>query len=210
MPSTSALQSLFSKQQISNEKWFELLEERRLLLKPYLDKVTLGILGRVGCIQSSYGGNHTLFDDNTDHPLCEPGHDLDLGTQGIFMCSYGSRELYPGTGIIRPYDFSRPNGHLYIGGLVRKACWILARVNFVGVVDYKGRVGERAISVLIEKADLPTIVSMAKVTPYEIWQTLGREVAKWEEQRKWLYEEMRRLNAVLERDSAWLELAVSR
>ena len=151
-----------------------------------------------------------LFDDNRDHSLCESGREWDLGTQGIFMYAYGSRELYPGTGIIRPYEVSRPNGHLYVWGLVRKAIWILARVNFVGVVDYKGRVGEQAISVVIEKADLPTIVSTAKVTPRDIWDALSREVAKWEEQRKWLYEEMRRLNAIIERDNTWLELAVSR
>lgn len=170
----------------TDEEWLELLEARRVLIRPHFDSFTLPTLGHLECLYNEMPFTHRL---PNDAPTLTGDEGFSLETQGIFCAPHLARKTIPESGWQPgPGGSACPDGTLYIWGLTRKGQWILAKVVFKGKAGYKERGYEKAQTVDIRESTLPEIVAQTKTTPYQIWLEIGQVIKDWAKFRRGLYE----------------------
>ena len=83
MPSTKGLEILLRNTLLTNEEWLRLLEARRDLVRPYLDKFTLPALGSLRCLCSGeLRRDHEIWSDLATEAF--KNYDSDILMRGIF------------------------------------------------------------------------------------------------------------------------------
>ncbi|MEK7159182.1 MAG: hypothetical protein AAB575_00720 [Patescibacteria group bacterium] len=204
MPSTKGLKMFLRKEQLIDAEWFELIEERRELIKPRLDSFTLQELGKLECLRGEEGSYHAIHLDVANS--CGDGR-FSLKTQGLFYCSSASYEVTNcATGkepALRfdlgffPVPFYR-DGIVRAWGLTRDNHWVLVTVTFIGESGYKNRGYDRAKEVHIIESDPQTISEKAKVEPKTMWLYLGEAVKRWLKRRENQYHQARDLAQMVE------------
>ena len=83
---------------------------------------------------------------------------------------------------------------MILWGLSRAAEWLTAEMAFKQESGYKGRGLERATSIKINRVSLKVMLETTKEKPENVWLRLGKEVEKWENQRRYLYERIKDLH----------------
>ena len=195
-PSTRGLSALVRQSPLTNEDWFNLVEARRELIKPYLDSFTLPELGSLKCLRSELSFAHSL---RHDAPKCSGDQRLSLATQGIFCEQpYGAIEKIPNSGYCAPPGgVSCPSGTKLIWGLTRTNLWVLARICFVGESGYKERGYERAQTVEISESNPVEIAARTKEKLERMWEELGKAIKEWAQRRKQLCDEAANLSMMV-------------
>jgi len=185
MPPYKGLEVFVRRKQLTDEEWFGLIENRRELIKPHLDSFYLSELGSLECLKSE-GFSHAL---RYDAPALTGDKLFSLETQGIFRTQcWSAVEKIPDSGHQPPPGgVNVLDGTMQVWGLTRSGLWILAAISFVGESGYKERGYERARTVNITEADLPTITAKTKEKPQQIWEELGKAIKSWSEHRESLY-----------------------
>ena len=206
MPSTKGLEVFVRKDRIADEEWLDLIEARRELIKPHLDSFTLPELGSVKCLRNENFMHELRFDISTS--TGDPR--FSLKTQGVFsMQPWGAVERIPNSGY-RPWPtdghVNCPDGIIQIWGLTRSGLWVLITVEFIGKEGYKDRGYERANTVHIVEADLPTIIAKTKEKPQRMWEQLGNVIRSFAVHRKWLYDQASYLVWTVEAEELALSL----
>jgi len=205
MPSTNGLELLVRKTNPDYGEWLELLEARRVLLKPHLDSVTLPSLGVVECLASSIAEYH-FHSIRSDSPIVKGDGRFSLETQGIFPAA-GQHIYTPNSGYhAPPGGIPSPDGVMLLWGLTRSGHWILAEIEFQGLAGHKGRGREKALSVDIQEATPARIVERTKSTAQAIWEELGRAIKRWLKNRQWLYFQMEEVARQVEMEERALSL----
>ncbi len=179
MTSTKGLEMLVRKNQPTQEEWFDLVEARRGLMQVHLGSFMTSALGSLQCLSSESVHLHELRIDN---PELTGDKRFSLLTQGIFrMQPWDAVEKFGGTGYQAPPGCtSFPNGIVRAWGIERNfGFWLFVTVHFVGERRYQDRGYQRAKSVEIIVADLPTIVAQTREVPQKIWVELGKEIKNW-------------------------------
>lgn len=200
MPSTDTLELLVRNTPLKEPDWLMLVEARRALIKPHLDSFTLPELGALECLEI---GSHR-HEIRLGGPEVTGNPDFSLKTQGIFDAPYSGRVSIPGSGYQNPGG-SCPDGSLQIWGLTRKGLWILAEVFFHGEAGYKDRGYERAHTVNIKEADLPTILAKTKQQPRHLWNRLADAVHGWVRAREGLYRQAQHIQRTIQLEQFVLE-----
>ena len=186
---TDTLKILTNRKPLSTDEWYELIEARKELIGPYLDRFTLRELRSVDCL---YHEGH--FGPLGYAKTVRSRAGLSLETQGLFGHDFKSRKK---TGLERGvhtwYADTRipANGKLSIWGLTRKKQWIIAIVSYEGSAGYKDRGREDPTQVRIEEVALPAMVKLSRCKPKEIWLALGEQFRQFVEIRRAQYEDMR-------------------
>jgi len=204
MPSTTGLKLLVRKSQLTNKDWIALVEARQKFIKPHLDSFTLIMLGQLECLRME----HYQHDLALDGPSIQSPEGFSLETQGIFRIQpFDAIEYFPNTGH-RPGrgGIAVPDGIKRIWGLTRAGSWVVAKVSFVGQAGYKERGRERATNVEIRPFDLAGMIAETKESPQRIFTELGMAVKRWEERRRQLHNEARRLCDQFEIEAYMLSL----
>ena len=185
MPPYKGLEMFVRRKQLTDEEWFSLIENRRELIKPHLDSFTLAELGSLKCLRSA----HFSHELRLDAPALTGDKQFSLKTEGIFNAqTWSAVEKIPNSGYQPPPGgVNVRDGTMQVWGLTRSGFWILVAINFVGESGYKERGYERAKTVNITEADLPTIVAKTKEKPQQIWEDLGKTIKSWAEHRESLY-----------------------
>lgn len=187
MPSTKGLEVFVRKDQFADEEWFGLIEARRELIKPHLDSFTLPELGSLECMWSESRFMHML---RLDVSTSTGDERFSLKTQGIFhVQSWSAVERITNSGYYLPAGVNYSGGTKRVWGLTRSGLWTLVTIGFVDEVGYKGRGYERARTVEIVEADLPTIATKTKEKPQRMWEELGKVIKDFAEHRKSLYDQ---------------------
>lgn len=189
MPSTKGLEFFVRRKQPNDGDWFELIEARRALLKPYLDSFTLPELGSLELLH----GDNFMHELQVDGPtVIGDKQRFSLKTQGIFHKSLVAVEKIPNSG----YNSLRggegvyvPDGVGQVWGLTRSGLWVLVSISFVGEAGYKSRGYERAKTVEIREVELYVIVEKTREKPLWVWKELGKAIKEYAEFRKELYDE---------------------
>ncbi len=201
---TTGMEILGRKQSISEEEWVALIEARRDLIKPHLDKFTLTELRNIQCLRSEVSFSHAVRNDS---PKVSGDEEFSLNTQGIFDNPRSAEIRIPNSGFRPgPHGLATPNGKLQIWGLARSGQWVLVTVNFVGEAGYKDRGYERATEVLIVSTTIETIINQTKENPLEIWKTLGQAIKNFAEHRLALYEATEALAQKIEIEETMMSL----
>ncbi len=195
MPRTTDTLAIFAARgPLTTAEWYQLIEARKGLIGPYLDRFTLKELRAVECLY-----RETRFTGTLGGLVCSSGG-FSLETQGIFGHSFKSRkkmsqgvEMHAWHG-----DLSIPaDGRLSIWGLTRQKTWIVAIVSYKGSAGYKDRGREDATHVRIEEVKLPAMVKLSCCTPQEIWLALGKQLREFVEIRRNQYEGMREITELM-------------
>lgn len=205
MPSANGLDVFVRKNQPNDEEWFGLIEARRALIAPHLDSFTLRELGSLECLRSEISFTHKLA---IDAPVITGDSRFSLKTQGIFRVQpWSAIERTPNSGHRPPPGgVNCSDGMMRIWGLTRSGLWVIASISFAGEAGYKGRGYERARTVEIIKADLPTIAMFTKVRPEQMWRELGDAIKAFARDRLALYDHARRLAQNVEVEELALSL----
>lgn len=188
MLQTRRLEVFVRKNRLTTEEWFDLIEDRRKLIKPHLSSFMLPELGLIKCMSNESNFLHEL---RFDAPVLTGDTRFSLETQGIFCRQKWSDMVrIPNSGYCAPPGgVNCPNGTMWIWGLTCSGLWILATIGFVGESGYKDHGRERAKTVDIIETDIPMIVTKTKHSLQEIWGELGNVIKNWAEHRKTLYEQ---------------------
>lgn len=203
MPNTTGLDLLARKKTLTTGEWHQLIEARRLLIKPHLNSFTLRELGDLECLRTETF-MHSL---RIDSPTITGDERFSLKTQGIFHRPSSGIQRIPNSGFRgSPGEGSCPNGTMFIWGLTRDALWILAEITFTGEAGYKRRGYERAQTVDIQESDLITIVDATKSTPIAIWEKLGEVIKSWVQFREGLYHQALELGRVVKTEELMFSL----
>ena len=201
MPSTKGLKLLVRTTQPDYGEWLELLEARRVLLKPHFDSITLRKLGDVECLRSGNSATRLGF----ARPLVGDKR-FSLETQGVFAtiwkCTYVPHSGYQAP----PGGVSSPDGILHFWGLTRDALWILVAVQFKGEAGYKNSGHQTAVSVDIQEATPARIVEKTERTALEIWRRLGETARSWLQERQILYQHIQNLTTQIAMEEQALAL----
>lgn len=177
MPSTRGLGVLVRENKLTDEEWFGLIEARRELIKPHLDSFTLQELGSLRCMRNRDSYSSLL---RLDVSTSTGDERFSLKTQGVFWLI--AREQIPNPGWP---DY--PNGTKRVWGLTRSGLWVLVTIGFVTERGYKERGYERAKTVEVIEADMPTIATKTKCKPRWMWKKLGEAIEGFAERRRSLY-----------------------
>lgn len=204
MPSNEGLKLLVSKETIDEVMWYRLIQARRALIKPHLDKFTLPELGSLECLRSEVGFTHHLA---MDTPTVAGDKRFSLKTQGIFDRAIHADQRIPNSGYQAESGYvSCPDGIMYVWGLTRSSDWLLIKVEFKGEPGYKNRGYERAQTVTIYEETLEAIMAVIKVEPISMWRMLGNKIKEWTEFRERLYHQALDISRIVETEELLLGL----
>ncbi len=197
MPSTKGLEVFVRRSQLTDEEWFGLIESRRELIKPHLDLFTLPELGALECMRSESSSTHKL---RLDVSITTGDEQFSLKTQGIFRIQpWSAIERIPNSDYRpSPGGVNYPDRTMRVWGLTRSGMWVLVTIGFVDEDGYKGRGYERAMTIEIVKADLPTIAAKTKEKPQQMWKELGKAIKSFMEHRESLYNQALNLARMVE------------
>lgn len=210
MVPTSGLEKLVRQDQLDDQDWFELIEERLALIKPHLSTFSLSELGELECLRSEGSFTHAL---RYDDPTLDGDRKFSLKTRGIFRSQHFSDVgHFPNSGY-QPGRTSGyiacPDGIMMVWGLTDSGLWVIVEIAFSGEPGYKDRGYERATSVTIKEAGLQAIISQTKDKPQTIWNELGEAIQVWTESRKSLYHQALEINRAVQLEELTLSLIPS-
>lgn len=183
-PGRTGLEILTSRSPLTADEWLELVEARRQLIKPHLERFTMATLGGLECVESEGGAQHEL---SIDAPKVE-GDESSLDIQGMFRESHDAHRRDRG----RPGQWIPTSdwigGQKVIWGLTRNARWLIAKIDYKRQLGYKERGRSHAQTVHIRYVALPELLQEAKSTPVYVWRALEETVRQFAEHRRRLYE----------------------
>jgi len=197
MPSTNALGLLVRKKPLSEGEWYELIEHRRQMLLPHLNKFSLAELGQVKWYGNSIQGDSlkSLLSGKSDSVVTKLPGTYFLGTRGIFM---------PTLEVVGNTSFT--------WGIAKDGTWLLCEGKFeigtvgMGYEDGGDRIDYTLLSkIIIEETDPATIVKLVEISPLCIWNALGSRVREWVLIRDSLYRAAQNLHVQFCIDDAALE-----
>jgi hypothetical protein len=155
MPSR-VLADLIRNRKPKDQAWAEMVEERRVLIRPFLDRFTLEKLKEVKLLRENRFQCHAIGIDN---PRTDAESGLSLETQGIWQSDL---EGWIGN----PPRYKK-------WGLSRAGDWILVTIFIAYSADY-----ERAERVDIRHVEFTELLRAGK-SAFWIWCALASKVHEW-------------------------------
>ena len=208
MPRTDGLSLFLRTGPLSPDEQLQLLETRRLLLKPHLDSILLPKLGDVECLRSEVSFTHRIAMDLPEVLEGSRG----LGLRGIFGVQPWEHMLrFANTGYrASPGGVDCPDGVIRLWGLTRDAEWIVASIGFKGQEGYKGRGYEKAATLIIEQ--IPAFVMLEKTgtRAVDIWRALGKFAATLRQNREAAFQTADKLARIMAAEEQVFEMLQSR
>ncbi|HTE48453.1 MAG TPA: hypothetical protein VK675_00920 [Candidatus Paceibacterota bacterium] len=211
MPSpipVSSLSLLIGDRKLGQITWIRVLESRRILIKPYLDLLTLPTLGSLHCLlgPDPNASIHSLYHRiDSDKPSLEG----DFASHFDPATSDGNIDIQGIWGeftfLDRTSESSRRGPHRFTccnwGISRRSAAWVL--ITLSGMRDgSKEQIVEKVDSLKIESISLSEILVKVPVPPTEIWLSLGAEVHHFLAQRQKLLDQVQELVHKVETEEA--------
>lgn len=160
---------------ISEDEWINLLQERVKVIDRLSRFTTFKTLGNV----KPLSGSPELASCNVKIDEIETYPSLDI--QGIFETSHKSHTVIPDSGFQLGHGGSKcEDGYIYVWGLTRNMCWILAKIEWKGERGHKEDHGyQRITSITITPSSAEEIMQTTKVSYEDIWKCLGDEILAW-------------------------------
>ncbi|MDP2593716.1 MAG: hypothetical protein Q8P36_00010 [bacterium] len=190
MPSRN-LQRLIARHIFTTEDWVSLLEERRAMIKPYLDRFTLEKLGDIKCLRNGGFSSHPLKDDS-------PSVSYFTATKEHF--SLETQATWGGDMHVLGYDQTTQMPQQSKWGLSRSGLWLLAIVSYYE--ERTPRYYERARQVHISSVDLPDLLLRSKRRPQDIWEELADRVRTWLYHNESIYRSLKELDRTFQEDNS--------
>jgi len=196
MPSTignKKLAKLLGNMLISDTDFLEILEERRILLKKYLGKITLKELGAMEYLKRRDSSLHPL---NYDKPILV-GDGFSMKTQGLFS----------------KYTVNQGSDNTLITwGLTRQGKWALIKIDFeldppsipeknMGRKDY-----ERATKIVVKECPIEDIIKNGPCSALEILREMENILSLLVEARLKVYEEAKELHTAVKGENKILTM----
>ena len=176
MLSDAGLKLLVRSEPLSLSERARLLDARRELIRPCLEKMSLTELGQVEWLRMGLHGKHAL---NIDDPKLTGGPAYSLKTLGIFGSQLTSKVDYKQTRA----DMS---GTRVLWGLGRDGDWLLGDVHYVLEPGHKGRGYERATELYIRFATAFDILVATGQDLGRILEELRDAITRWRQRREQL------------------------
>ena len=185
MPNSDGLRFFVRKMVLDHEGWLKLLEARRQLIKPHLDKIPLTKLSKLPCLKREYVLCDMAYSSlqNTGDPR------FSLETHGIFELALHE-------------DNAR-----WAWGLTRDGLWVLFKVSFTRESGYKDRGADLATAIEINEIPLADLLARTGTHPETVWRRLGKVICDWTEHRRQLYHQARSVSAIVVAEEAALNIS---
>lgn len=187
-PVSAVLKELLEDKKLTNEQLISVLENRREILVRCMKTFSQKTLGQLACLDSGDGSCHELYKDNPR--VISLDNKFRLDTRGLYAGNLFSR---------------RKGGQLLAFGIDQES-WLLVKIKYSdeGLNRVWPNKQERATSVQVIRAELPTILQEMEIDALLVWSYFQIITDEWVSLRKALYERallvsegMKRENAIL-------------
>jgi len=159
---------------IREDEWINILQERVSVIDRLSRFATFKTLGNMKPVfdSSELASCNVKIDEIATYPS--------LDIQGIFETSRKSYTTISNSGFQPGYGGSKcEDGYIYVWGLTRNMCWILAKVEWRGESGHKNCGYRRITSITITPSSAEEIILTTKVSYENIWNRLGDEILVW-------------------------------
>ena len=200
LPSEEGLKVLLRKTRLRRSDWHRLLEARRKMIRPFLNKFTLTELGSMKLIPHAFSPEQIY-----GNPLVTGDEGLSLKTQGIFYAQPHDK-INNGDG---KFLYSVPGkGTFLVWGISRSGEWILAEMELDSYCyDLKHNHFACAVTAIrMTKSDVATIVRKTGGNPLYMLKDIDRSIKGLTNVRGQLYEQALELVRVIEAEETAISL----
>jgi hypothetical protein len=222
MNHTGGLRILTRRGALTETNWFDLLEERRILIEPYLREMTLKTLGDLKIVHQELYGQATRcplrMGAMIEKTYCDPPYrkyreaaEL-TGVEGDFPLD--TRGIYPDDDGVYYYRHFKTNGCVIrFWGLTRNSEWINAectvrRFEQARHAGHDERLDRRSevVKFIVSASTPQDICQFCGITPQWVWQRLGDTVEAWLKHRQLLLARVEQLVKVIDHEKLMVNI----
>jgi hypothetical protein len=192
---SSVAEVLGRNQSLTEDMWFELVETRRELITPLLDRLTLDRLVQLPLLRNGGSQPRTI-----GHFL---PYDDDRAVHGDYQGVFGDIEL-------KGSYAADSSGVRHIWGLTRKGIWIVATITYTVRRTDVGHIFDELVSRQVDMChDIRELCLKAETSPHRVWGTLGTTVQLYADKLATQAQEAAMFKGIIRADNDWVLRSLS-
>ena len=181
---------------LKDEDWIAMIKNRVELIIPHLKSFSLSELRYCECLDQYADQDVTLARYRNKFEK----QDVELSTRGIFNRIWKHPEKIERSDPKKPRLYTR-----HVWGLTRHGEWLLATIIFFR--PNRNQWYDEPVRLHLKKSSFEEITKLVTEADNlsSMWYTLGRQIKIWEENRRSLHSEARRLASIVEIEESVLD-----